>query len=593
MMEVDRPDRIGPAGRSPPLMSPAEHQASLALGSSFTSLRGAPHRPDPAAAKRAFEQARLSAARGQPSLLTAWLRRLAVAAAMMAVIPAHAITVKIATAFDPQTMDPHALALLYHSRVAFQVYDSLVNRDENFKSEPSLAVSWSQVDAKTWRFKLRQGVMFHDGTPFTVDDAVFSVQRALTPPSQRSFQLKGVIAAKKVDEQTLEIQLEAPDAVLPDKFINLPMMSKAWSQAHKVEIAQDFNGKQETFAVRNANGTGPYRLERYEPDIRTVLRKNPRWWGWNDKRSGNVDEVVWLAIRSDATRLAALISGEVDMVLDPPIPDVARLKAEGTLTVMQGPDLGQQYIVFDMARDELEGSDVKGRNPFKDIRVRRAVYHAINVDLIVQKVLRGQAVPTGAYLSSRVDGSLAELDKRLPFDQAKARSLLAEAGYPNGFSVTLDCVNVAWREAVCQAMTAMLTQVGIRATLRSSPTNQFFPKLTQGSGSLVEFGWTPTVDAWASLNGLYRTWDKGGFGTFNAGRYSNPKLDTLIDAMRIEPDLTRRRAMVATVLRMVGDEMPAIPLYRRTLNWAMKKNVRAVQWPSDAPELRWLRVQQP
>ena len=209
----------------------------------------------------------------------------------------------------------------------------------------------------------------------------------------------------------------------------------------------------------------------------------------------------------------------------------------------------------------------------------------------MQKVLRGQAVPTGAYLSSRVDGSLAELDKRLPFDQAKARSLLAEAGYPNGFSVTLDCVNVAWREAVCQAMTAMLTQAGIRTTLRSSPTNQFFPKLTQGSGSLVEFGWTPTVDAWASLNGLYRTWDKGGFGTFNAGRYSNPKLDTLIDAMRIEPDLTRRRAMVATVLRMVGDEMPAIPLYRRTLNWAMKKNVRAVQWPSDAPELRWLRVQ--
>jgi peptide/nickel transport system substrate-binding protein len=535
----------------------------------------------------------MSVARGKPTLLTAWLLHLAVAVATMAVVPAHAVTVKIATAFDPQTMDPHALALLYHSRVAFQVYDSLVNRDENFKPEPSLAVSWSQVDPKTWRFKLRQGVVFHDGTPFSVDDAVFSVQRALTPPSQRSFQLKGVIAAKKVDEQTLEIQLEAPDAVLPDKFINLPMMSKAWSQANRVEIAQDFNGKQETYAVRNANGTGPYRLERYEPDIRTVLKRNPRWWGWSDKRSGNVDEVVWLSIRSDATRLAALISGEVDMVLDPPIPDVARLKAEGSLTVMQGPDLGQQYIVFDLARDELEGSDVKGRNPFKDIRVRRAVYHAVNVDLIVQKVLRGQGVPTGAYLSSRVDGSLAELDRRLPFDPAKARALLAEAGYPNGFSVMLDCVNVAWREAVCQAMTAMLTQVGIRATLRSSPTNQFFPKLTQGSASLVEFGWTPTVDAWASLNGLYRTWDKGGFGTFNAGRYSNPKLDTLIDAMRIEPDLTRRRAMVATVLRMVADEMPAIPLYRRTLNWAMKKNVRAVQWPSDAPELRWLRVQQP
>jgi ABC-type transport system substrate-binding protein len=149
------------------------------------------------------------------------------------------------------------------------------------------------------------------------------------------------------------------------------------------------------------------------------------------------------------------------------------------------------------------------------------------------------AVPTGGFMSTLVDGSPAELDRRLPYDPAKAKALLAEAGYPNGFSVVLDCVNVAWREAVCQAMTAMLTQVGIRATLRSSPTNQFFPKLSQGTGSLVEFGWTPTTEAWGSLNALFRTWDKSGLGTFNAGRYSNPKLDTLIDAMRVEPDLTR------------------------------------------------------
>ncbi len=550
--------------------------------SSFTSLRRTPHRSDPSTA-RAHPSAFRRALNG--------LARLLASAVLLAVVPAHAVTVKIATAFDPQTMDPHALALLYNSRVAFQVYDSLIGRDEQFRAEPQLALSWNQVDARTWRFKLRQGVVFHDGTPFTVDDAVFSVQRAMTPPSQRSFQLKGVVAAKKIDEQTLEIQLESPDAVLPDKFVGMPMMSKAWSQAHKVEIPQDFNGKQETFAVRNANGTGPYMLDRYEPDIRTVLKKNPRWWGWSEKRSGNVDEITWLPIRSDATRLAALISGEVDMVLDPPIPDVERLKGESALTVLQGTDLGQQYLAFDVAHEELEGSDVKGRNPFKDLRVRRAVYQAINVDLIAKKVLRGLAVPTGAYLSPRVDGSLAELDKRLPFDQGKARALLAEAGYPNGFSVTLDCVNVAWREAVCQAMTAMLTQVGIRATLRSSATNQFFPKLTQATVSLVEFGWTPTLDAWASLNGLFRSYDKGGFGTFNAGRYSNPRLDVLIDAMRIEPDPTRRRAMVATVLRFVGEEIPSVPLYRRTLNWAMKKNVHAVQWPSDAPELRWLRVQ--
>ena len=521
------------------------------------------------------------------------LRVRAASLALLALIalPAHAVAVRIATAFDPQTMDPHSQALLYHTRIVFQIYDSLLNRDEQFRTEPGLALSWQPISPLTWRFKLRQGVSFHDGTPFGADDVVFSIQRALGATSQRSFQLKGVTGSRKVDEQTLEVTTEAPDAVLPEKFVGMPIMSRAWAQSHKVELAQDFNGKQETYAVRNANGTGPYMLERYEPDVKAVLKKNPRWWGWSEKRSGNADEVTWLTIRSDSTRIAALISGEVDLVLDPPTPDVARLKTDPSLALLQSPDLGQQYLAFDQWHDELEGSDVKGRNPFKDLRVRRAVYHALNLDLIAQKVLRGLATPTGGFLSTRVDGSPAELDRRLPHDPAKARALLAEAGYPNGFSVTLDCVNVAWREAVCQAMTAMLTQVGIRASLRSSPTNQFFPKLSQGTASLAEFGWTSTPDGWSSLNALFRTWDRSGLGTFNAGRYSNPKLDVLIDAMRVEPDLTRRRAMVATVLRLVADELPMVPLYRRTLTYAMTRKIHLVQWPNDALELRWLRVQ--
>jgi peptide/nickel transport system substrate-binding protein len=502
----------------------------------------------------------------------------------------NAQPLRVASAFDPQTMDPHAIALLYHSRVAFQVYDSLVGRDQQFKAEPALAQAWQMTSPTTWRFRLRAGVTFHDGSPFTADDVVFSIERALAPPSQRAFQLKGVLGVRKIDALNIEFQLEAPDAVLPEKLQYIAMMNKAWSEKHGVTRAQDFNGKQETYAVRNANGTGPMQLLRYEPDQRTQLKRHAAWWGWADKRSGNVDQVSFITIKSDATRLAALASGEVDMVLDPPYQDVQRLKADPRITVAQTADIGQQYLTFDQARDELEGSDIKGRNPFKDLRVRKAVYHAINVPLIVDKVLRGQAVPTGAFLSPLVDGSPPELDQRLPYDPARARLLLGEAGYPNGFSVPLDCVNVAWRENVCQAIAAMLTQVGIRTTLRSSPSQQFFPKLSQGTAAFIEYGWTATPDAWNSLNGLFRTYDRSGFGTFNAGRYSNHKLDTLIDNIRTEPDQTRRRAMVTTVLRLVGEDLPYIPLYRRTLNWAMAKKVSAVQWPNDALELRWVRV---
>lgn len=516
------------------------------------------------------------------------------AGAGLAALPASAQTLRIASAFDPQTMDPHGLALLYHTRVVSQVYESLVGRDEKFALEPALAVSWQMNSPTAWRFRLRAGVVFHDGSRFTADDAVFSVERAMAPPSQRAFQLKGVKAVRKLDDATIEFQLEAPDAVRPEKLQYVAMMSRAWSEKNGAVRAQDFNARQEMHTVRNANGTGPFRLARYEPDVRLVLERHPGWWGWADpahaRRNGNLKEVQFLPIRSDATRLAALTSGEVDLVLDPPYQDIVRLKADSRMTLAQTADIGQQYLTFDQARDELEFSDVKGRNPFKDLRVRRAVYHAINVPLIIDKVLRGQAVPTGAFLSPRVDGSPEELDVRLPFDPARSRALLAEAGYPNGFAVTLDCVNVAWRENSCQAMAAMLTQVGIRTTLRSSTTSQFFPRLSQGTASFVEFGWSASPDAWNSLNGLFRTFDRSGLGTFNAGRYSNPKLDTLIDQIRVEPDLTRRRAMVATVLRLVTEDLPYIPLYRRTLTWAMAKKVSVVQWPNDTLELRWAKV---
>jgi peptide/nickel transport system substrate-binding protein len=540
-------------------------------------------------------------ARLAPGLATRLATRLStLLSTLMLLLPLQApaqqpptASLRIASAFDPQTLDPHAIALLYHSRVTYQVYESLVGRDADFRLEPALALSWQMSAPTRWRFQLRPGVRFHDGSTLSADDVVFSIERAFAPPSQRAFQLKGMKAVRKLDPLAVEIEMEAPDAVLPEKLQFIAIMSKAWAEQHGVQRAQDFNAKQETYAIRHANGTGPMKLQRYEPDVRTVLEAHAGWWGRADRRTGNLREVSFVTIKSDATRLAALASGEVDLVLDPPYQDIARLKADPRITLAQVADIGQQYLAFDQSRDELEGSDLKGRNPFKDLRVRQAVYHALNVPLIIDKVLRGQAVPTGGFLSTRIDGSPPELDRRLPYDPARARALLAEAGLAQGFSVTLDCVNIAWRENVCQAVSAMLTQVGIRTTLRSSPTNQFFPKLSQGTASFIEYGWTPAPDAWATLNAMFRSFDKGGLGTFNAGRYRNPRLDTMIDDIRTEPDMTRRRAMVSTVLRLVAEELPYVPLYRRTLTWAMARKVSLVQWPNDTIELRWVRVQQP
>jgi peptide/nickel transport system substrate-binding protein len=193
-------------------------------------------------------------------------------------------------------------------------------------------------------------------------------------------------------------------------------------------------------------------------------------------------------------------------------------------------------------------------------------------------------------VSKLVGGYVPELDNRPPYDPAAARALLKDAGYPNGFGVTLDCVNVTYRAAVCQAIAAMLAQVGIRVTFQPSPSATFFPKLTQATTSFFEFGWSPGTDAWAMLNSIVHTYDGTGSGAFNGGRYSNPKLDALIDGIRVEPDLARRNQMVGDALRIMHDDLPLIPLYRRTLTWVARPNIRFVQWPNDVLELRWVRI---
>ena len=509
-------------------------------------------------------------------------------------LPAAAKTLRFASAFDPNSLDPHSLALLYQTRVVTQVYEGLVNRDRDYRIEPALATAWTKVGPTTWRFTLRPNVRFHDGSPLSADDVVFSIERALAKTSQRAAQLRGVSGARKVDPLTVDILLEAPDAVLPEKLYLVFIMSRAWSEKNGVLQPQDYNARQETFTVRNANGTGAFALKSYEADRRLVLVANPNWWGRSDKamaaQLGNVTEAIYTVIQQDATRLAALASGEVDFVIDAPFQDAARLKRDPALKLSETTDLGTQYLGFDQARDELAYSDVKGRNPFKDLRVRRAVAHAIDVDTIVAKVLRGQAKPTGSFISPLARRSRAgtgEAPSVRPGEGARA----AEGGRLSGRLRR----HAGLRER-------HLPHGGVPGDRGDADAGRHprdvpavaelavLPQADAGDGEFLRIRLDAGDRRLVDPQRIVRTWDGKGAGQFNGGRYSNARLDAAIDAIRVEPELGRRRALIADALRTMNDDLPLVPLYRRTLTWVMRPNIEVVQWPSDVLELRWVRI---
>jgi peptide/nickel transport system substrate-binding protein len=502
---------------------------------------------------------------------------------------ADAKTLRWSSQGDFLTMDPHAQNEALNNAATGQVYEPLINRNKEMKLEPSLATAWKQEGADRWRFTLRQNVKFHDGTPFTADDVVFSIQRTMAPTSNFKQYLTGVTEAKKVDNHTVDIITSGPNPVLLQQLTEVRIMSKAWSEKNNVVKPQNFIEKEETFAVRNMNGTGPYMLKSREVDIRTVFVENPNWWG---KRDGNVTEMIYQPIKADATRIAALISGEIDFVLDPPLQDLERLKRGGT-KVLEGNENRTIFFGLDQHRDELLYSNVKGKNPFKDVRVRQAVYHAIDIEAIKSRIMRGQALPTGSIIAPQVNGFTKETDTRLPLDRAKAKQLLAEAGYPNGFEVTLDCPNNRYinDEEICQAVTAMLAQVGIQAKLNAMPRAQYFPKIQKYDTSFYMLGWgVPTFDALYSLQSLAMTVGQGGDGNFNLGKFSNAKFDALVSQIKVETDQEKRNAAIADALKIHNAEVAHVPLHHQVIPWAMRSNVTAVHRADNRLELRWVQI---
>jgi peptide/nickel transport system substrate-binding protein len=517
---------------------------------------------------------------------------IAVAGALCAVPSVDAKTLRWSSQGDFLTMDPHAQNESLNNTAAAYVYESLLTYDEKFQLVPALATSWTRDGNLLWRFNLRKDVRFHDGTPFTADDVVFTIERAMAPTSNFRVFTTGVQGARKIDDHTVLIYTTVPNPVLLRQLTEIRIMSRAWSEKNKVLQPQNFVQKEETFAARNANGTGPYMLKSREVDVRTVFTANPNYWG-KGQAKGNVTEIIYTPVKSDATRTAALLSGELDFVLDPAPQDIARLKGNQNIKVVEGSESRTIFLGLDQHRDELQYSNVKGKNPFKDVRVRRALYHAIDIEGIKRSVMRGLSDPTGAIIAPQVNGWTKQAHQRPPYNVETAKKLLAEAGYPNGFEFTLDCPNNRYinDEDICRALVAMWARLGLKVNLNAMPRATYFAKIQKYDTSAYLLGWgVPTFDALYSLQSLARTVGGSGDGNFNLGRVSNPEFDKLVDAMKSEVDQAKRNQLIADALMLHNREVMHIPLHNQVIPWAMRRNVNVVHRADNRLMANWIRI---
>jgi peptide/nickel transport system substrate-binding protein len=514
-------------------------------------------------------------------------KSIVLAAAMLAAgAVAQAVTLRVSDQGDVQSMDPHSLNESLQLSFTGNVYEPLIERGKDMGLAPALATQWTQQSPTVWRFALRPNVKFHDGTPFTADDVLFTFKRAAGEGSDMKGYTNPVKDVRKVNDLTVDIETTAPYPILPDTLTRLQIMSKKWCEDNKAQTPVDRRKGIENTASFKANGTGPFRLKERQPSVRTVLVKNFGWWG---KVEGNLDEVVFTPIGNDATRVAALLSGETDLMEPVPLQDVERIKAAG-FTVLQGPELRTIFLGMDQKRDELLSSSVKGKNPFKDVRVRRAFYEAIDEETIKNRVMRGAAAPTALMVGAAVRGFQADMNKRLPYDPEGAKKLLAEAGYPNGFEVGMNCPNDRYVNdaAICQAVAANLARIGVKVNLQTETKVSYFPKILRRDTSFYLLGWTPsTVDSHDTLQAIMATPNDKGQGQFNLGSYSNPKFDELTLKIQSETDQKKRSDMIREAFKIHQDDVGHIPLHQQALAWALSKKVSVVQLPSNDLFFKW------
>ena len=506
---------------------------------------------------------------------------------------AEAKTFKWAFQGDVQTLDPHGLFETFTLGFQSNFYEGLVTRSPDLQLQPALATSWENVEPTVWRFTLRQGVKFHNGNDFNADDVIFSVNRINTEGSDLKVVANLIKEARKVDDYTVDLITPRPDPILPLQLEIFYIMDKEWSEANGTTEATNVKGDdQGNYANLNANGTGPYMIKERQPDVRSVLVPNPNWWGEN---ASNITEAVFTPIGQDATRVAALISGDVDMAYPVPVQDWKRLEDAADVSPLTGAEARTIFLGFDQERDELLYSSVKGKNPFKDVRVRQAFFQAIDINAIKDKIMRGAATPSNLMIAPQINGYNPVQNVRLPYDVEKAKALLAEAGYADGFEVTMDCPNDRYvnDERICQAVASMLARIGVKVDLLAQTKSKYFGKVLAQNNYDTSFfllGWTPsTFDAHNVLASLMSC-RVDGKGSFNLGGYCNQRVTELTDLVQVETDQEKRQALIEEAFKIHSDEVGHIPLHQQPLSWGVRDNVTVAQRADNVFHLQYVTV---
>ena len=455
--------------------------------------------------------------------------------------------------------------------VSRQIYEGLVTPGINMEVLPQLAESWTTTADDTWIFNIRRGVTFHDGSALTAGDVAFSINRAKTAPSDMVDLIKSVKSARAIDDHTVEIKTDGPNPILLNQLTQIFVMSEAWSKANGCEASYNWDAGETSYCASNANGTGPFEITFREQDVRTVFEKNDNWWG--NHYTHNIDKIELLPIKNDATRVAALLSGEIDYTNVVPVQDIKRINSS----------MGHA----------VNSSNIKGSNPFADKRVRLAMYHALDMDAIQDKVMRGQSVPAGIITAPGVNGHTAARDQRMAYDPATSKKLLAEAGYPDGFEVTLDCPNDRYinDEAICVAAISMFAKIGVTVNLDAKTKSQHFSEVKEGDANgmtsdMYMLGWgVPTFDSHYVYSYLFES-----SGSWNKVNFSNARVDELVAAMGVETDLDKRNAMIAEAWDITQDDVTYLPLHHQVVNQASKSNVDVPIRMNNEPLFRFANV---